>query len=272
MLLVRMDLVNGLLHSFSHFLQSGVITVNMSKLNVTTSSTRPASPNTGSIFFETDTNKLIFWDGTVWHEYHRDSVTAAPEPNTLQFSVTFNNTVGGHSESNLTFASDASHVSPDYAGAGTLASYSAQGVGSSNVKFFVVWEDNAHYNDAMAGDYDWAGWSLFSSTDDGVNLTRELFDYSGMQFPIQLLTLNKTAIENVGGTWNGWDHGIEAPFNMDLATSSNGDFHITYDGNGQDGEFNEQYLVNWDGTGALSMNGGTSAADFASSRTGTVPS
>ena len=34
----------------------------LSKLNVTTSTTRPASPNTGSIFFETDTNKLIFWE------------------------------------------------------------------------------------------------------------------------------------------------------------------------------------------------------------------
>lgn len=49
----------------------------MSKLNVTTSTTRPASPNIGSIFFETDTNKLIFWDGTVWHMFDRDSVTAA---------------------------------------------------------------------------------------------------------------------------------------------------------------------------------------------------
>ena len=49
----------------------------MSKLNVTTSTTRPASPNTGSIFFESDTNKLIFWDGTVWHLFDRDSVTAA---------------------------------------------------------------------------------------------------------------------------------------------------------------------------------------------------
>ena len=49
----------------------------MSKLNVTTSTTRPASPNTGSIFFETDTNKIIFWDGTVWHLFDRDSVTAA---------------------------------------------------------------------------------------------------------------------------------------------------------------------------------------------------
>ena len=49
----------------------------MSKLNVTTSTTRPASPNTGSIFFETDTNKNIFWDGTVWHLFDRDSVTAA---------------------------------------------------------------------------------------------------------------------------------------------------------------------------------------------------
>lgn len=46
----------------------------MSKLQTTTSQARPASPTTGTIFHETDTNRLIFWDGTQYHVYNRDSL------------------------------------------------------------------------------------------------------------------------------------------------------------------------------------------------------
>lgn len=46
----------------------------MSKLQTTTQSSRPASPPTGTIFHETDTNRLLFWDGTQYHVYNRDSL------------------------------------------------------------------------------------------------------------------------------------------------------------------------------------------------------
>lgn len=41
----------------------------MSTLLTTTSSTRPASPNAGDTYFETDTNKVIVYSGTAWKEY-----------------------------------------------------------------------------------------------------------------------------------------------------------------------------------------------------------
>ena len=46
----------------------------MSQLFTCTSTTRPSgsSLNTGDLFFETDTNKLIFWDGVIWRIYNSD--------------------------------------------------------------------------------------------------------------------------------------------------------------------------------------------------------
>ena len=41
----------------------------MSTLLTTTSSTRPASPNAGDTYFETDSNKIIVYSGTAWKEY-----------------------------------------------------------------------------------------------------------------------------------------------------------------------------------------------------------
>jgi len=49
----------------------------MSKIKTTTSATRPTDAETGELFFETDTNRLIFWDGNIWHVYVRDSITSA---------------------------------------------------------------------------------------------------------------------------------------------------------------------------------------------------
>ena len=258
------------------FLNGGTVCViyaSMSKLNVTTSTTRPASPNTGSIFFETDTNKLIFWDGTVWHLYDRDSVTAAAAPNTLQFDLTFSNTVNGYSEAGLTFAVDASHVSSAYAGAGALASYSADGVNSSGVKFYVMWEDNMSFSHS-GSDYEWMGWSLFSSVDSGSTLVRELYEYSGMHMPFGLLTLSKYEVESNGGpAYSGWDHNTAAPFNLDLTSDNTGNnYYITYDGSGSSGDNSDQYEVSWDNGSSFSMSGGTDGPTFYSSRTGTVPS
>lgn len=44
----------------------------MAKLNTVTSSTRPASPAAGETYFETDTNKIIIWDGSAWTEIVSD--------------------------------------------------------------------------------------------------------------------------------------------------------------------------------------------------------
>ena len=44
----------------------------MAKLNTVTSSTRPASPTAGEAYFETDTNKIIVWDGSAWTELVSD--------------------------------------------------------------------------------------------------------------------------------------------------------------------------------------------------------
>ena len=44
----------------------------MAKLNTVTSGTRPASPAAGEAYFETDTNKVIIWDGSAWTELVSD--------------------------------------------------------------------------------------------------------------------------------------------------------------------------------------------------------
>ena len=45
----------------------------MSVLNSTTSTTRPSNPSDGELFFETDTRKLLLWDGSTWREYDNTS-------------------------------------------------------------------------------------------------------------------------------------------------------------------------------------------------------
>ena len=49
----------------------------MSTLNTCTSSTRPGSPAAGDTLFETDTNKIIVYDGSAFKEYESDSGTYA---------------------------------------------------------------------------------------------------------------------------------------------------------------------------------------------------
>lgn len=48
----------------------------MSKLITTTSTTRPSAPATGMLMHETDTNRLLFWDGSAYHIYNRDSTSS----------------------------------------------------------------------------------------------------------------------------------------------------------------------------------------------------
>ena len=48
----------------------------MSKLQTTTQATRPSAPATGMLFHETDTNRLLLWDGSQYHVYNRDSISS----------------------------------------------------------------------------------------------------------------------------------------------------------------------------------------------------
>jgi len=61
----------------------------MAKLDLITSSTRPASPAAGKAYFETDTNKIIVWDGTAWTEIASDN---APVSFTNTYSVSLDGT------------------------------------------------------------------------------------------------------------------------------------------------------------------------------------
>jgi len=58
----------------------------MAKLDLITSSTRPASPAAGKAYFETDTNKIIVWDGSAWTELVSDN---APASLSNAYSVAF---------------------------------------------------------------------------------------------------------------------------------------------------------------------------------------
>lgn len=51
----------------------------MSTLLTTTSNTRPGTPATGDMYYETDTNKIILYDGTTWREYYSDVETSIEE-------------------------------------------------------------------------------------------------------------------------------------------------------------------------------------------------
>jgi len=48
----------------------------MTTIQTTTSSTRPSSPSAGDAYFETDTQRYIIYDGTIWRLYFNDSSTA----------------------------------------------------------------------------------------------------------------------------------------------------------------------------------------------------
>jgi hypothetical protein len=57
----------------------------MSTLLTTTSSTRPSSPSAGDTYFETDTKKIIVWNGSNWYIYNYDDTTAY----TNRYNLTF---------------------------------------------------------------------------------------------------------------------------------------------------------------------------------------
>lgn len=55
----------------------------MSTVNSTTSSPRPTlgASDVGETYFETDSNKLLVWDGTSWNEWNHDQVITPGLPN-----------------------------------------------------------------------------------------------------------------------------------------------------------------------------------------------
>lgn len=57
----------------------------MSTLLTTTSFTRPSSPSAGDTYFETDTKKIIVWDGSAWYGYDYDDTTAFTNRYKLNF-------------------------------------------------------------------------------------------------------------------------------------------------------------------------------------------
>lgn len=66
----------------------------MSTLLTTTSNTRPGTPATGDMYYETDTNKIIVYDGTDWREYNSDLETTIEETINITYD-SLENIVGG---------------------------------------------------------------------------------------------------------------------------------------------------------------------------------
>jgi azurin len=64
-------------------------TIKMSKLNTCTSSTRPADPSAGDMLFETDTKRIITFDGSEWYVYEYTATTAPI------YTLTVNQSTGG---------------------------------------------------------------------------------------------------------------------------------------------------------------------------------
>ena len=59
----------------------------MSTFSTCTASTRPSSPTDGDVLFETDTKKVIIWDGTDWRGYNSDGIAVAPLTNTYSVDL-----------------------------------------------------------------------------------------------------------------------------------------------------------------------------------------
>ena len=66
----------------------------MSTLLTTTSNNRPGTPATGDMYYETDTNKIIVYDGTEWREYNSDIETSVEETINITYD-SFENILGG---------------------------------------------------------------------------------------------------------------------------------------------------------------------------------
>jgi hypothetical protein len=120
----------------------------MSTLNTTTSSNPPANPNTGDMYLETDTNKIVLWDGSVWRKYNSDAPnTNAGSGNEVGSTYSEGTmTVSMGSEWNASMSSDISYfpyfVLPNYSGmTGSTVTHSGSDYNSNNFG----------WNDGMGG-------------------------------------------------------------------------------------------------------------------------
>lgn len=47
----------------------------MAKIPPITSDNRPSDPAQGEVYYESDTNRIVVYDGSIWHVYNRDSLS-----------------------------------------------------------------------------------------------------------------------------------------------------------------------------------------------------
>ena len=64
----------------------------MSTFLTTTSTSRPSSPTSGDVYFETDTKNVIIWDGTAWRGYQNDGVFVSGWSGQNRFTASFDGT------------------------------------------------------------------------------------------------------------------------------------------------------------------------------------
>lgn len=78
----------------------------MSTLLTTTSNTRPGTPAAGDMYYETDTNKIIVYDGTDWREYNSDVETTIEETINITYDSIENILAGSNYTLGDMFAAD----------------------------------------------------------------------------------------------------------------------------------------------------------------------
>ena len=78
----------------------------MSTVLTTTSLTRPTGSSAGDLYFETDTNKIILYDGTTWREYNSDVETTVEETINITYDSLENILAGSNYTLGDMFATD----------------------------------------------------------------------------------------------------------------------------------------------------------------------
>jgi len=64
----------------------------MSTFSTCTSTTRPTSPATGDVLFETDSNNIIIWDGTNWRGYQNNGISVSGWSGQNRLTASFDGT------------------------------------------------------------------------------------------------------------------------------------------------------------------------------------
>lgn len=78
----------------------------MSTLLTTASNNRPSTPSAGDMYYETDTNKIIVYDGTDWREYNSDIETTIEETINITYDSLENILAGSNYQLGDMFATD----------------------------------------------------------------------------------------------------------------------------------------------------------------------